>query len=108
MISLHQAKKDFSWLGEVLAVHSIGPYDLVEYWHDPSKFHLQDEPRDLRRVKNWGTYVNDKKTSISYGSMDEALAGCIAYRAEGPNCQAAHFFIRGIGLGDHREYEKED
>lgn len=86
MITKNTAIKDFSWLGSVKEVYQVGPYSIVEYVRNDDK------------TTNFGTYIDGKQSTISYHSLDAALAGCIAYRAEGPNCQASHYFIKSLGL----------
>lgn len=75
--------ESFSW-GHVHAVHRIGEYTIVEYKHRHSgeiAFHV---------------YVGNKDTSTSFESLDAALVGAIAYKAEGPNSQAAWYFMKMI------------
>lgn len=102
MISVQQAKKDYVWQGDsFIAMHEIGPYEIVEFWranHD----HTDD---DKRRSLAFGTYIQGKRMGQSYPSLDEALAGCISRRHEGLNNHGDHYFIRMIGanLSEVRE-----
>ena len=97
-ITMQQARKDCSWLGDIVQVHTVGPYDIVEILKTDN-----DAPCEGAYIRSYSTYVNGKRTSLGYNTLDSALAGCIAYRALGPNCSASHYFIRGIGLSEEVE-----
>ena len=91
-ISMQQAVEDCGWLGPVIGIHTIGPYDIVEYWHQPSS----NSP-DRNTYRNFSLFIDGKKTGCSFDSLDEALAGGIARRHDGINTRADGYFIRGIG-----------
>ena len=86
----------FTW-GEVVAIHVVGPYAIVEYhpWKcSESRMVLTGQP-DPDAIE-FGTYVDGRNCQHSYGTLDAALAGCIAYRIEGPNHAADAYFIRSL------------
>jgi len=99
-ISLKQAEEDTGWLGPIIKIHGIGPYSVVEYWHEPAS-----NAEDKRTYRAFATYIDDKSTHHSYGSFDEALAGCVAIRHDGINTRADRYFIRGIGADVPPEFQ---
>lgn len=89
---------DYYVWGNVVNVHKIGDYAVIEYvvrngdntgeirfhpalWTDKYKghFHWQD-------------------TNRSYGTLEGAIVGVIAYKFDGLNSQAAGYFAKMIGL----------
>lgn len=89
--------KAFTW-GEVKEVHVVGDYQIVEY-HPRASTESGHITRDIDRNKTqFHPYINWEDTSHGYGSLDEALVGVIALKAEGPNGQAARYFCKMIGL----------
>lgn len=101
-LSIENAWKDNGWMGEVLRVHNVGPYSIVEYWHKPAS-----NAKDKRIYRAFATYIDDKRTCNSYLTLDEALAGCIAIRHDSVNTRADRYFIRGIGANFDPEYASE-
>lgn len=92
----------FPW-GLIVDVHVVGPYALLEYdsskpgnaepgWKSERMFSgYVHEPENKRAdARGW------RDIGQSFHSLDAALVGCIAYRAEGPNAQAASYFMRMI------------
>lgn len=89
--------KSFSW-GEVKTVHIVGEYQIVEY-HPRACTESGRITQDIDHNKtNFHPYINWEDTSHGYNSLDEALVGVIALKAEGPNGQAAEYFCKMIGL----------
>lgn len=84
----------FPW-GPITQTHEVGPYQILEYRDDRSRYPLTQQDGHGRTL--FQPWVNGKSTSTSWHSLDAALAGAIAYKAEGPNGQAAHYFLRMIG-----------
>lgn len=91
-LSLSQARKDNGWLGDIIAVHTVGEYDIVEYLHKPA-----GNSEDKTRKLHFTPYINGDRTSHSFMSLDAALVGAIAYKHEGPNTRADGYFMRAIG-----------
>ena len=84
----------FPW-GPIVKIHEVGPYQIVEYLDDRSSYpRTQQEGHGRTMYQPW---VNGRSTSTSWPSLDAALVGAIAYQAEGPNGQAAYYFLRMIG-----------
>lgn len=85
----------FTW-GLVIRIHTVGPYDIIEYhpWKSVRGTVHTGDPDPIRT--EFHVYVRGKSTSESFGSLDAALAGAIAYRSEGPNHAADHYFIRSL------------
>lgn len=88
----------FHW-GPVVAAHSIGEYLIVEY-HPMIFEHSVGTNRYESKRTEFHPYLkaDDKwnDTNRSFCTLDEALAGVIAYKHEGPNCRADVYFIRGL------------
>jgi hypothetical protein len=80
-------KRQLSWLGKVTEVHVFGKYQIAEYreTEDDSKVHYHP-------------YVDGCDTSHSFGTLEEAAAFAIAYKAEGPNTKAAGYFVKMLGI----------
>jgi hypothetical protein len=81
--------KRFPW-GKITQIHSIGPYDIVEFvWKDLAG--------PDRGKTHFTVYVYKKDTSIGADELDKALALAISYRHEGVRCtSAAHYFMKMI------------
>ena len=63
----------FAW-GEIIKVHSVGEYQIVEYIR--------------REGKSFHPYINYNDTSMSYESLDQALTGVVCEKIEGGNGRA--------------------
>lgn len=74
---------DFLW-GHVVEVYAVGPYFIAAY--QPHGY-----TPNVRQFHGW---VKGKDTRHSWSTLDAALAGCIAYRHEGPNHKADGYFMR--------------
>jgi hypothetical protein len=92
ILTIAKATEDTAWLGDVIKVHVIGPYDVVEYWQKPAS---NSEDRNVYRA--FSTYIDGRRTGRSFSSLDEALVGCVALRHDGINTRADGYFIRSIG-----------
>lgn len=80
---LRSLPRAFAW-GPISTIYEVGPYTIAKYTSNKGGtfFH---------------TWVDEEDTQQSYESLDAALVGAIAYRHEGPNSQAAGYFMRMIG-----------
>ncbi len=77
-----KAQKDVGWLGQIVKIHDLGRYNLVEYV-------------DKRSGQTFYSGVIDgRSTSNSYETIEEGIVGCIAIAAEGPNTRADRYFFR--------------
>jgi len=83
-------KGGFKW-GQYVATHSIDVYDIVEYYH-PNRGDGYEEDASFH------PFVDGKDTHHSWPTLDSAIAFVIAYRAEGPNSQAARYFCRMLNI----------
>ena len=87
---------DVAWLGEAVAVHTVGDYEIVEYHPRISEqsalIHKIDWDSSLFSV-----YINGRRTGQGFSTLRSALVGAIAYEAEGPNHHADYYFLRMIG-----------
>ncbi|KKN65875.1 hypothetical protein LCGC14_0476920 [marine sediment metagenome] len=87
-------KSNFTW-GEAIKIHSIGEYHIVE--HYPHEFVGNCSTGRINySEKEYSCYTNGNSISRSTMSLDSALVKCIAYKYEGSNSQAAHFFMKMI------------
>lgn len=108
-LSLDDARKylasGFVW-GKVKEVHVVGDYQIIEY-HPRACTESGHITRDIDYDKTlFHPCIDWEDAHGSYISMDEALIGVIAYRAEGPNGRAAMYFCRMIGIDS--AYDEED
>lgn len=78
----------YTW-GPIIQVHQIGPYVILEY-----------TPRVTGSARYEGVsfhaFVDGGDTNHSFNTLDAALAGAMAYRAEGPNSRAGQYFMNMI------------
>lgn len=90
---------NYTW-GLVRHIHHVGPYDVVEFhpWKvEGSK--IQTGVPDTSCV-HYSCYVSGKDICKSGYSLDHALAICMAHKFDGPNSQAADYFVKMIGCLD--------
>lgn len=80
---IKSGQEKFTW-GEVIKIHEVGDYSIVEYRRDNGEICFHG-------------YVGKTDTNMSWNTLDQALAGCIAYKYEGPNHRAGNYFITMIG-----------
>lgn len=87
--------KAFTW-GLAIKIHEVGEYAIIEYhpWRIEGCSLLEGNA-NYDEVA-YCCYVDGSSTARSFESLDSALAACIAYRHDGPNSQAAHYFIKGL------------
>lgn len=69
----------------VKATHQIGAYQFIETMKEPG-------------TRRFFAYVDGRTTGHYEDSLDAALIVAIAYRYDGTNSQAAHYFARMIGM----------
>lgn len=70
----------------IVETHQIGCYQFIETESDaPGRQHFFP-------------YVDGRSTGNYESSLDAALIVAIAYRYDGANSQAAHYFARMIGM----------
>lgn len=106
-LTITRARKEKGWLGEVVAVHTIGRFDFVEYWHEPAS---NSDPGQQAKLA-FASYVDGKSTSNSHGSIEEAMVYAVAYLHDGGgetrgNTRAAWYFMAMIGAGDLKGPER--
>ncbi len=86
----------FPW-GPIQQIHTVGDFAIVEFLDDRSKFDAEDSWAGHGDTM-FHPYIDGRDTSRSYGSLESALVGAIAYRRRGPNSQAAeHFELMTLG-----------
>lgn len=80
---MNRAREDFSWLGRVEDVRAIGPYTIVEYTPFTAEDVTFTKSKLLKATifdegkRNFGGYINDKKSISSYNTLDECLIGMV-------------------------------
>lgn len=70
----------------IVATHQIGCYQFIE------------TESGIPDIKHFFPYVDGHSTGNYEISLDAALIVAIAYRYDGNNSQAAHYFARMIGM----------
>lgn len=90
-----QMMEDTKWLGQFCAFHEIGEYSIVEY--KPKMFidGTQKIPVEFDEESNFTPFLKGRRLNVSYGSLDEAIVGVIAFKYEG-NSRAGQYFIKMI------------
>lgn len=73
-ISTKQAIEEAGWLGFIRKIHSIGPYDLVEYEQK------EITNSDTNGETFYTVFVDGQRTSTSFRNIDEALIFGISKR----------------------------
>jgi len=97
----------FTW-GKILQIFEIGPYAIASFhpWKTDGATVL-DGKTDFEKI-HYHVWVYGKDTCHTYDSLDEAMAGCIAYRSEGANHQADRYFIASLRLDNGISKDKAD
>ncbi|KKL75033.1 hypothetical protein LCGC14_2058890 [marine sediment metagenome] len=87
--------KDFTW-GLVIDIHEVGEYAVVEShpWKVEGGIGSTGEVDFDKRRYHY--YTDGKDCSRSTDSLDGALVGCIAFKREGLNSQAAQYFMKMV------------
>lgn len=95
MSTIHEMIKGhkYTW-GKLVKIHEIGEYKVVEYFS--YKYENNHRTDGYEETASFHPYINDQDTNNSYESLDAALVGVIAYKQDGPNSQAARFFMKMI------------
>lgn len=81
----------FPW-GVIQTVHRIDQYAFVEYFK-----YAPGSARNLTGRTAYSVFVNERSISRSAYSLDEALVIAIAYKRDGQNSRAAHYFMKMTG-----------
>jgi hypothetical protein len=92
----------FTW-GPVVAVHTIGPYDIVEFRpqiFDEKGFGTKEYEKEKTQ---FSIFVDGKSTSSSCHSLDAAIIAAIAYRRLGCGNHATPFVCRMLEIKDNND-----
>lgn len=87
---------NFTW-GEAIKRHDLGIYSLIEYHPHEYDGNYLTGKIDYNNTE-YSCYVEGHNIGRSAGSLEYAIALCLAYKADGINSSAAMYFIRMIGL----------
>ena len=88
----------FTW-GELIQIHHIGEYDIVEYYNLKRDGVRVTNSIDYDSISFHG-YLNGISTSHSYLSLDAALVGLVARKHDGHNSHAGYYFMKMIAKDD--------
>lgn len=94
---IKQAIEDLGWLGRVASVENIGKYQVVTYY----AYKTKNGDRIPGTFSKWPTYhgyYDGKNFNTSYGTIEECLAGTMAYVNDGLNSKAGKYFCISIGV----------
>ena len=86
----------FSW-GPIVAVHSIGPYDIVEHHPAVFKNHIHTGEYDMERSE-FHVYVAGRDGNMAATSLDVAMLLVIDLRINRMNSHAAKYACRVLGV----------
>lgn len=84
----------FVW-GQILEIMDIGPYSIASYHPHQNKDGRISMKIDDSRTQFHG-WLDGQDTGRAWHTLDEALVGLVAFRAEGPNSRAAEYFSKMI------------
>ena len=90
--------ESFTW-GEIISIEEIGPYTVAAYNPRKAEGVTLTHEIDYSIVEYYG-WIDGKSLGQSWHSLDAALAGCMAYRHEGPNHHAGHYFMKMLEGGE--------
>jgi transcriptional regulator with XRE-family HTH domain len=90
----------FPW-GPIDRVINFERYTFVQYRFDKSSMASSDYSDHGSTF--YQAYVDGRNTSHSFSTLDEAVVFAVAYRAEGPNTQAATYFMKMIATSTEGE-----
>lgn len=93
--------KKFVW-GDVVKIHQIGDFDIVEYIRDTTRAFNAD-PTDHGKTF-YHAYIHQKDMSHSAYTLEEMLVTAIALKFDGANTHAADYFFRIVGTTPHKDY----
>jgi hypothetical protein len=89
----------FTW-GSVIKIHTIGEYSFIEY--HPWKCEKGDVlvGTIYESATYFHIYISGRDTCNDATSLDDAMVMAIAFKHDGPNSQAAGFFMKMIKNGE--------
>src|ERR1035437_7351902 len=103
----HIITAPFTW-GEPIRLHEIGPYSILEFYPWKRKgvsWMIKGQPdKDTIEFHGW---INDRDTCMGFNTLDDALAVLICYRHDGPNSQAARYFMKGLNKVEEKDLTTE-
>jgi len=99
--------REFSW-GPIVKVHEVGVYQFVEFLRDYSRTSSTRDLSEEHGKPAFSVYIRGRDTHVSADTIEEAMAIAMSYRFDGPNSQAAHFFMKMIGYEEHSHYKPRD
>lgn len=82
---LKAMKGTFVW-GKVIAIHTVGEYQIVEY--------VDKHHEDGENGISFHGAIDWADAHVSFNSLDEALVGLVARKYEGDNSCAGEYFFR--------------
>lgn len=84
----------FTW-GRIIKIEEIGPYAIASYHPRKVDGCVVTHAINEKEIQ-YHAWVDGKDCSESFESLEAALAGCIAYKIEGCNHHADHYFIQSM------------
>lgn len=86
----------FTW-GEIARLYKVGEYTIAEYhpWKSEDCRCMTGSPAGYFEYHVW---IGGKDTARSYGTLEAAMVGAIAYKYDGANSQADSLFCRALGI----------
>jgi len=87
-------RSNFTW-GEAIEKHEVGEYAIIEYYPHEYKDCCSTGKINYAE-KEFSCYIQGNSLGRSTHSLDAALAWCIAYKHDGINTRADHYFMKMI------------
>jgi len=91
-----KAGEQFTW-GNVVRIHELGRYAIAEF-HPWKAKGVQVFVGQESKETSFHTWVDGRDISCSWGTLEGAIAGAIAWKYDGANSQAGELFCRMIRL----------
>jgi hypothetical protein len=92
---LHDLKRErYTW-GDIVEIHEIGNYIIVEYKAIKFDGCSPVEPRSYEEKSTFHPYIDGDDQNESYDSLDHALAACICVN-NGTNTRASMYFMKMV------------
>lgn len=99
--NLDPSGDEFPW-GPIQHVHEVGRYQIVEYLRDNSRLTVADDQVDDATVAHgqprFAAYVDGRRTTRSWTTLERALLGAVDYAHNGLNSRGAIFCANALQL----------
>lgn len=103
-VSRNSIADSFTW-GPVVQVHTVGPYDLVEY--RPQVFERSRGTGRFAKHTHFSVYIGGRDVGVSYKSLQRAMIGVICQQFDGPNERLSSYVGGALNDYAHKYYSDD-